>query len=448
MKLTLLPADKGDCMFLESQNTAILIDGGLPDSYVEFVRPFLGKWRQQHQRPLDLVYLSHIDQDHIGGVLQLMNDLVDWRVYKHKDANGEEWDKPDFAEPPEIARLWHNGFHDLIGENAGEIGSMLAARATQLINSANPELRKLAADYQAIATSIPESIKLSSRVSTKQLKIPLNKEFGGLLAMVREPPDEIRLNGPSSPLIRIIGPFAEDLEKLRLKWDDWLRNKKNKQNLRRTRKWRDDEEERFDFSGVVALDIDDELGDRKEVTEENLASLMLLVEQNGKRILLTGDGHHTDILHGLEHNGAPAGQGIHVDVLKIQHHGSEHNLDRDFARRVTADNYVICGNGRHENPDLQVLQVLVESRIGSPQQRSTNPQTGQTFHVWFNCSVAFLEKQIERRADASLSNVEYKKALKHFKNIERDMRKYETQSNGKLKLHYLKDTPLVLDLGA
>ena len=133
MKLTLLPSDKGDCLFLESPDkTTVLIDGGMPDSYSDHVRDFLGKWHRTNHRPLDLVYVSHIDQDHIAGVLQLMNDLVDWRVYRHKTANGEQWDKPDFPEPPEVKRIWHNGFHDMAGDNASEIGSMLAARAAQL----------------------------------------------------------------------------------------------------------------------------------------------------------------------------------------------------------------------------------------------------------------------------------------------------------------------------
>src|SRR6185436_14686047 len=90
MKLTLLPSNKGDCMLLEaSDKTTILIDGGMPDSYVRHVREFLGKWRQANNRKLDLVYLSHIDEDHIGGILQLVDDLVDWRVFRHQSANND-----------------------------------------------------------------------------------------------------------------------------------------------------------------------------------------------------------------------------------------------------------------------------------------------------------------------------------------------------------------------
>jgi len=447
MKLTLLPSDKGDCLFLESPDkTTVLIDGGMPDSYSDHVRDFLGKWHRTNNRPLDLVYVSHIDQDHIAGVLQLMDDLVDWRVYRHKTANGEQWDKPDFPEPPEVKRIWHNGFHDMAGDNASEIGSMLAARAAQLTASGNLDARNLGADYYAIASSIPESIKLSRRVSPAQLKIPLNKEFGGKLAMVRTPPAKIRLNGAQSPTIRILGPFKEDLDKLRTKWNAWLQEQKNQANLARTRRWVRDEDARFDFETAVR-DIDDQLGKRREVTEENLASLMLFIERNGKRIMLTGDGHYVDILKGLEHNGiVQAGGGLHVDVLKIQHHGAEHNFKREFAKRVTAENYVICGNGRHENPDLRVLDVLVRSRLGSGDEKSGNPQVNRKFHVWFNCSTSFLKRDIARRKQQHRPFKEYETAAKHFAKIEGKMKDYQQQSNGKLKLHYLNTDPLVLNL--
>jgi hypothetical protein len=410
MKLTLLPSDKGDCLLLESPDgTTILIDGGMSDSYTVHVRPFLADWRNKQKRPLDLVYVSHIDQDHIAGVLQLMNDIVDWRVYRHKREHGEDWDEPEFPEPPEVARLWHNGFHDLIGENVGEVASMLAARGAQLATSAVPELQKLGADYQAIAASVPEAIKLSRRVSANQLKILLNKEFGGLLAMVRDPPDE---NSVTSGTIGCA---------------------RTRRSFPRVRRWAGDEDARLDLGGIATLDIDDELGDRRAVTEENLASLMLFVEHDGKTILLTGDGHHTDIIAGLEHNNCLAdGKALHVNVLKVQHHGSEHNLNREFAKRITADYYVICGNGMHENPDLRVLQVIAESRLGSGDQLGTNPQAKDPFEVWFNCSSEFLKKEIAQRKDQKRGFEKYVEAAEHFAKVERDMNRYVAQSGGAL----------------
>src|SRR5207247_786314 len=119
----------------------------------------------------------------------------------------------------------------------------------------------------------------------------------------------------------------------------------------------------------------EELGRRENVTAPNLASLMVLVDEAGKTVLLTGDGHHQDILDGLKQLDKLNGDGtIHLNVLKVQHHGSENNLDENFCQRVTADHYVFCGNGAHANPNLTVVQTIVDSR--------KNDQ--RNFKLWFN----------------------------------------------------------------
>ena len=72
------------------------------------------------------------------------------------------------------------------------------------------------------------------------------------------------------------------------------------------------------------------LGERNLVTPPNLASIMLLADEGGKRLLLTGDGHSADIVKGLRLHGLLDGQGrLHVDVLKVQHHGAEFNIEHE-----------------------------------------------------------------------------------------------------------------------
>jgi hypothetical protein len=133
----------------------------------------------------------------------------------------------------------------------------------------------------------------------------------------------------------------------------------------------------------------DELGDRSQVTVPNLASLMFLVEEEGKTLLLTGDGHTREVLSGLEDAGKlrPGGT-IHVDVLKVPHHGSEFNLDPAFCRRVTADDYIFCANGEHENPDLGVLELILDSRLAPATGADSDEDAGGDFRFWFNSSPA------------------------------------------------------------
>ena len=194
--------------------------------------------------------------------------------------------------------------------------------------------------------------------------------------MVRAEPQTVALG---SLELTLLGPFKEDLDALRDDWNDWLR--KNADEVKRIRA-----EMAADTDRLVAGDVDGfrdamalrarELGNRGRVTVPNLASIMLLVEEKGRTLLLTGDGHRDEILKGLEKAGRLEGDALHVDVLKVQHHGSEHNIDADFCRQVTADHYVFCANGEHENPDLAVVDAVVRSRKDSE----------RAFKLWFNSS--------------------------------------------------------------
>jgi hypothetical protein len=51
---------------------------------------------------------------------------------------------------------------------------------------------------------------------------------------------------------------------------------------------------------------------------------------------------------------------LHVDVLKVPHHGSERNVSEQFFESVTADTYIISANGRDENPSLSTLKWIIE----------------------------------------------------------------------------------------
>jgi hypothetical protein len=87
-----------------------------------------------------------------------------------------------------------------------------------------------------------------------------------------------------------------------------------------------------------------------------------LATQNGRRMLLTGDARGDFVLDGLGAAGLLGNGAIHVDLLKVPHHGSSRNVTVDFFRQVTADHYVISADGRHDNPDPRMLRMLAEAR--------------------------------------------------------------------------------------
>jgi beta-lactamase superfamily II metal-dependent hydrolase len=96
-------------------------------------------------------------------------------------------------------------------------------------------------------------------------------------------------------------------------------------------------------------------------------------------MLLTGDGLGADLLDGLKQaNLLDAAGKIHVDVLKLPHHGSVRNINRKFFETIQADVYVVSANGKYNNPDLATLIWLVEA-VRQSQRKvrlvATNPTT-------------------------------------------------------------------------
>ena len=389
MKLVVFQSDGGDSLLLESSDGKnILIDGGMASSYTKFVEPFLGSLRDQ-RKILDLVYISHIDQDHVQGILKMLDNEFKWRVYDYKRRQGLNPRKPKSIRPPEILEIWHNAFHEQIGDNAGYVEEMLAANAALYTYSENKESLRLARIHENLVASERQAVMISRRIGKRQLNIPLNSEWGGKLMMCK------RTNKPiekGALLIEVIGPFAKDMELLRDQWNKWLESEKGRNQLSRIRNKAEKDREKIGMSEFdQILDIiasnSNQLGNRKKVTTPNLASLMLYIEDGDSSILLTGDGHSDDAYRGLKVRKLLREDGsLHVSILKSFHHGSEYNTKPDFCRDVTADHYVFCGDGSHHNPDIRILKMIIASRVGSDEERSQNPETKNPFKIWFNSS--------------------------------------------------------------
>jgi beta-lactamase superfamily II metal-dependent hydrolase len=80
-------------------------------------------------------------------------------------------------------------------------------------------------------------------------------------------------------------------------------------------------------------------------------------------MLFTQDAGGDLILKGLEGQQLLDATGkIKVDLVKIQHHGSNHSVDENFFRCVLADTYVISGNGKHGIPHHDTLRWLSNAR--------------------------------------------------------------------------------------
>ena len=171
----------------------------------------------------------------------------------------------------------------------------------------------------------------------QNLNIPINSQFGGDLIVTKEDDKVIKLQNLK---FYILGPTQKNIEKLRKIWDSWVRTHTQ---VGITPK---------DYEALQVLDA--------SIT--NLSSIMFMVESEGKKLLFTGDGLGRDVLEVLSEKKMLNSEGrLHVDILKVPHHGSERNVSEQFFDTVTADVYVISANGRDDNPSFLTLKWIIES---------------------------------------------------------------------------------------
>jgi beta-lactamase superfamily II metal-dependent hydrolase len=317
-KIHVVQAEFGDCLILEfgspGKSRYILIDGGPEHIYDQFLGPELHKIAGRDGK-LDLMVLSHIDTDHVIGLLDFLAELK-----KGRDETGSGFIGVD--------DLWHNTFSRTIGDGNDievRLKSMMAAAA-----SANLAMAATGATIQGVK----EGEQLIG--FAHQLHIPVNQGFTNNAVVVENAPG-IKQFGNLN--LRVVGPSQKDLNRLKKEWLDWL-----------------DKNE----GAVAAADIQQAI--KADTSKPNLSSIMLLGTAEGKTVLLTGDGLGEHLLKNLEQGGVlePGGQ-LHVNVLKLPHHGSARNVTPEFLKKITAEQYIISANGRDGNPDPETLKWLVET---------------------------------------------------------------------------------------
>ena len=324
LKLIIIQAEYGDCLILQSSDgsnlISILIDGGPSQTYEKNLKPTLDTVLTC--KNLDLVILSHIDNDHVLGLLDLFETIK-----REKESGGSEVLK--------VSGLWHNSFKDLIrsyGDSNELMRNLFSSKQFYAIANENKitELPALGA-----LKGISEGRDLTKLA--QNLNIPINSQFGGDLIVSKEDESVIKLQNLK---FHILGPTPKNLEKLRKIWDSWI---KNHSQLGGTLK---------DYEALQILDA--------SVT--NLSSIMFMVESEEKKLLFTGDGLGRDVLEVLSEKKMLNSEGrLHVDILKVPHHGSERNVSEQFFDTITADMYIISANGRDDNPSFVTLKWIIES---------------------------------------------------------------------------------------
>jgi hypothetical protein len=320
--LEALQAAHGDALLLhyglaDSARLAV-VDAGPTGIYKSSVRTRLEEIRARRAPDatltLDYVLVSHIDDDHIHGITDLTKELVE-----AADAPGDP--------PFEIQNLWHNAFNDVVGDDEVKAVAPATLMASVEVGADLPD--GLSEESKLVLASVGQGDRLRS--DADRLSCLVNADRKLLLA-------PLELDMGNGLKATIVGPLKDQLEALQAEWDKFVKKKAAAPK---------------DKVAEIASYLD------KSVT--NLSSIVVLLELDGKRILMTGDARGDYVLEGLKAAGA-LDPTLHLDVLKVPHHGSNRDVEVDFFEQVTADHYVISADGKYGNPDPDTLEMIASAR--------------------------------------------------------------------------------------
>ncbi len=320
--LEALRAKHGDALLLHygpaDNPKLIVIDGGPGGVYKDTLSPRLMAIKGDEDKlKIKLVMVSHIDDDHVNGILQCFKEIDDWESRQK-------------SHPFEIAELWHNSFDDIIGNDADELTASLKSAATAASKDqpipANLPISREAALVVASVAQGRTLRNLADKLSTKV-------NHGGGLMMVPDGAKGKKITCGHTLTLTVLGPPEARVKALQ---DEWRKQIKK--------------------MGVAkAAEFVDQ-------SVYNLSSLIVLAKMGNHTMLLTGDARGDDILEGLQQAKLLKQGGFHADVFKVPHHGSDNNVRPDFFEQVTADHYIISGDGKYGNPETSTLQMILDAR--------------------------------------------------------------------------------------
>lgn len=313
-KLHAVQAKEGDALLLEYGAPAephfILVDGGPSGTYRDHLR---GALEGIARRELELVILSHVDNDHAVGLVDLFSELFEQQVNE----------KPLLIKPK---ALWHNAFSQTLSHEVQErLANALASAPNQAALQAT----------QAVLAGVNAGSKLRGLATS--LDVSVNPAFGK---------NPVRLETQEAPFqsenltLTVVGPTERNLARLKKDWEKWL----------------DKNEEKIATGEVETLALSD-------TSIPNLSSIVVVARADDRTVLLTGDARGDFIVEGLRTSGYPADADgrFHFDCLKVQHHGSDRNSDLEFFEQVTADHYLISADGKHGNPEPETLEWILQA---------------------------------------------------------------------------------------
>lgn len=307
----MMPARRGDSLWIEygdpTRPHRILIDGGTSGTYHELRTKLLGL--PAEERSLELLVVTHIDDDHIAGILRLLVD----------EGLGLR-----------IRDLWFNGYRHLPDTPLEALGPLQGEKLTDVI------LRR---------------------------EITWNGDFGGLAVAVGSDGSPVTKTLPGELSLTVLSPGQAELRALKPVWTETVRAA----GLDPERPKPEEIEAApggLERLGVVVPPDVEMLAETvftQDTSEANATTIALLAEYDGHRVLLTGDGQPTTLVAAME--GLSPGTPVSVDAVQVPHHGSRFNVSTELLERVTTSRYLFSTSGSiHHHPHQEAVARVLASK--------------------------------------------------------------------------------------
>lgn len=299
MKIFPLKADYGDALVIEAQgikkNVRIVIDGG-PETTSNMIANYYNSLEF-----IDLLILTHFDEDHIKGLLEYFSKL-----------EGTE---------KKIGLIWSN-----------------CARIIDFDNEEN-------------TSSYEDAFNLATYLNRLQKK--------GLIGEWR---DDIDTNTPTlnidGVVIDVLSPTPKHLTELHNRYQDYIEQHGLKDDPDT------DEEISYKNVLLSSTKSLFELASKFKQTYTtfmNTTSIAVRLFAEGKTLLLLADAEPSVIADSLERYGSKESEPMYVDLVKVSHHGSKANISPRLLKLIDCTHYLFTTSGGDAgayHPDRMTIACL------------------------------------------------------------------------------------------
>jgi beta-lactamase superfamily II metal-dependent hydrolase len=274
----------------------ILIDGGRALTY-PLIKPMLEKIGL-----LDLLVITHVDQDHIMGVLAMMEDM---------------------DRPVQFRDIWFNGYDQLRDVEIEVFGARDGEKLTTALLAQN---------------------------------LPWNKAFSG--RAVRCDRQAVSLGDAT---LTLLSPDQDQLAALIPVWEKEC----GKEGLMPGEEMKEPPPGYEQF-GAINIDTLADEKFVPDTSKTNPTSIGFLFEYDGTRLVFTGDGDDARLRSSLQPLADAAGGRLRIDALKVSHHGSKANLSKETLAILDCGTYIISTDGsrhQHHPDDVAMARII---KYGAP----------------------------------------------------------------------------------